>query len=397
MRRALVAAVLVALVGCGSASALESSDFRWTRALQAPGGGPIRFEPDPLLFAHSNGAGLSDLRVLDAVGEQVPWRFLPSDESRPPVELLNSGRQGAVAVALVDRGASPEPIDRIELTLADERFVGRVEVHGSDDRRAFTFLSSTPIYDIGGPRPARNTVAILPRTDFRYLRLRATGPSRIAGAVVSIGGTADETAIVSQPAWSERFTEGTTVVELDLRLAGVPVDELRLTSTTPRFDRTVEVAGSDDGLSYFTLARGRIFRFDGEAATAIPLQAEQRYLRVTIDNGDDRPLELVRVEAARRSRAVLVGGGHPGPLQLLYGNRGLGAPDYDFAQLPSGSLGLERVVRGRLGPERANESFEPTSDTRSFAARHPSLIQGALALTAFLLLAGGFLALRRRT
>ena len=393
----MAASALVALLSAGFAAALESSGFRWTRALQASGEGPIRFEPDPLLFAHSNGAGLSDLRVLDAAGEQVPWRFLPSDVSRPPVELLNSGRQGAFAVALVDRGASPEPIDRIELALPDERFVGRVEVLGSDDRRAFTFLSSTPIYDIGGPRPARNAVAVFPRADFRYLRLRATGPSRIAGAVVAVGGTADETPIVSQPAAEVEQRERTTVVDLDLGLAGVPVDEVRLTPTTPRFDRTVEVAGSDDGSLFFTLARGRIFRFDGEAATSIPLQAEQRYLRVTIENGDDRPLELLGVAVARRSRAVLVEGNHPAPLQLVYGNRGLGAPDYDFAQLPSASLGLERVVRGRLGPERPNEAFEPPADTRSFAARHPSLIQGALALTAFILLAGGFLALRRRT
>lgn len=397
MSRLLAVAAAVALVAAASATALESSGFRWIRTLQASGAGPIRFEPDPLLFAHSRGAGLSDLRVLDPAGEQVPWRFLPSDESRPPVELLNSGRQGSFAVALVDRGASPEPIDRIELALPDERFVGRVEVLGSDDRRAFTFLSSTPIYDIGGPRPARNTVAVFPRTDFRYLRLRAAGPTRISGAVVSIGGTADEAPIVSRPAAEVAQRDRATVVELDLRLAGVPVDEVRLTSTTPRFDRTVEVAGSDDGSSFFTLARGRIYRFDGAAATSIPLQADQRHLRVTIENGDDRPLELLGVAVARRSRAVLVEGGHPGPLELVYGNPGLGAPDYDFAQLPSGSLGLDRVVRGGLGPERPNEAFEPPADTRSFAARHPALIQGALALAAFALLAGGFLALRRRT
>jgi len=395
VRLVLVVAMLVASLAAGPAAALETSGFRWTRALEADGSGPVQFEPDALLLAHARDATLPDLRVLDAAGEQVPWRFLPSDETRPPVELLNRGRQGSFAVALVDRGPSAEPIDRIELDLPDERFVGRVEVLGSDDRRTFTFLSSTPVYDIGGARPARNTVAVFAQTDFRFLRLRAVGPSRIDGAVVAIGGGADEQPVVSQPPVAVEQRARTTVVELDLGLDGVPVDEVRLTTATARFERPVEVAESDDGTSFFVLARGRIFRFDDEAATSIPLEAEQRYLRVTIDNGDDRPLEGLSVSVARRSRAVLVDGGH-GPLRLVYGNARVGSPDYDFAQLPTKSLDLDRVVAGRLGPERANDAFAP-ADRRSFAARHPAVLQGALALAAFALLAGGFLALRRRT
>ena len=50
-----------------------------------------------------------------------------------------------------------------------------------------------------------------------------------------------------------------------------------------------------------------------------------------------------------------------------------------------------------LGPERRNEAFEPPADTRSFAERHPRLIQVALALAAAALAAAGFFALRRRT
>lgn len=88
---------------------------------------------------------------------------------------------------------------------------------------------------------------------------------------------------------------------------------------------------------------------------------------------------------------ILVAPGYRPPYRVLYGGPRV-RPEYDFAQQPE--------VRGTpaeatLGPERANEAFEPL-DTRTFAERHPVLIQAALGLAAAALLAGGFFALRRR-
>ena len=62
-------------------------------------------------------------------------------------------------------------------------FVGRVEVSGSDDRRTFTLLSTSVIYDIAGAAlHARSTTVVFPPSDFRYLFLRARGIPRIDGA-----------------------------------------------------------------------------------------------------------------------------------------------------------------------------------------------------------------------
>ena len=72
----------------------------------------------------------------------------------------------------------------------------------------------------------------------------------------------------------------------------------------------------------------------------------------------------------------------------------MAAPEYDFAQQPEPSGTPDAVT---LGPERANEAFEPPGDPRGFAERHPALLTAALALAAAALLAGGLLALRRRT
>jgi hypothetical protein len=69
-------------------------------------------------------------------------------------------------------------------------------------------------------------------------------------------------------------------------------------------------------------------------------------------------------------------------------------PVYDFARLPVPKP--TRFALGSLGAERRNQLFESPPDTRSFAARHSSVVTVALVLAAVAAAAAGALALRRR-
>ena len=169
--------------------------------------------------------------------------------------------------------------------------------------------------------------------------------------------------------------------------------EVRFSSSTPAFDRSVEISGSNDRRAYFPAGAGRLYRFAGSAETTVPLNSRYRYLRIRIDNGDDPPLENLRVTLLASRNYVLLAPGYAPPYRVLYGGR-VAPPEYDFAEQPE-VRGLPEYVS--LGPERTNEEFEAAPDTRSYAERHPALITLALALAAATLLAGGFLALRRRT
>jgi hypothetical protein len=379
-----------------AAAAVDRTGFRYTRALGAAPG-PTLLEPDKPLHAHAR-AGFADLRVVDATGRQVPWRPLPTlDEPHAtPVPLLNRGREGGKAVALIDLGPVRRVHDRIELDLPDRRFVGAVTVLGSDDRSRFTRLSTTQIYDVGGARPARSTTAVFPPTDHRYLRLEATGVAEILGATVAF----DPARPALEPVEAESRVvprPGATRVSLDVGYPHVPVDALRVRTSTARFDRPVTVSGSNDGRTFVFLADGRVTRFSGVSLTEIPVAARHRYLRVEIGNGDDPPLEGLRVEALARPRTLLLQEGFRPPYRLYYGDPGLRPPEYDFAALPRGELDLGSARPGRLGAERPNPAYEPPPDTRSFAERHPAVLQGALVLAALAVAAGGLLALRRRT
>jgi hypothetical protein len=392
-------APLAAGVQPAAAVDLDRGDSRYVRTLLAdPGSEPVLIEPDGALFEHSL-PGFADLRIADARGREVAWRRIRSRRSATPeaVPVLNSGRQGRFAVALLDLGARRRIRDRVALEVPDRGFVGRAVVLGADDRHGpFARLSATGIYDARGAQPARSTVAVFPPSDFRYLRIRAIGVSRIIGA--SVSGARERPRLLRRTTRSASLRqEGTrTIVTLDLGFQNVPVDEIRIAAATARYERPVAIFGSDFRHRFVPLTTARIFRFPGSGSAPISIGAHHRYIRIEIDNGDDLPLHGIDVSAWSRSRALLLEGGHPPPYTVYYGSPHANAPSYDFARLPTRALGVERAVRGQFGSERENPAFEPPPDTRSFAVRNPGLVTGALALAALAVGAVGLLALRRR-
>lgn len=398
MRRAIaVVCAALAAVPAAVAATVEQGEYRFVREVDAAGTGPIVVEPDGAVYAHARG-GLVDVRVLDAEGNQVAWRRLPAEAlASETLTVLNRGRQSGAAVALLDLGPEGRVHDRVELEIPDRNFVGRIVVSGSDRRGGpFTRLSATGIYDVRGARRARSTIGVFPPSDFRYLQLRATNVSTIQGAIVS--GAGQRPRRIERPVRTMRVRQDDerTIVTVDLGFRNLPVDELRVTSDTAQFDRPLLVSGSNDGIRFVPLVGARIFRFQGSSDAPVVVQAHHRYLRLSIDNGDDEPLEGIAVDARARSRALLLEGGRPRPYELLYGNPAGRAPEYDFARLPRSALGLSRAVEGRLSGERPNPEFSAEGPPRSFADEHPRIVQLSLAAAALVVAFAGFLAFRRR-
>src|SRR5919109_720812 len=376
-------------------AALRERDFRWERQLEATGGGLVTFRPDGPLFAHTK-PGQADLRVEDAGGRQVPWRPLPdpAPRSSKDVELLNAGVQGRAFVALLDLGPQRVVRNRAELVIqSDRNYVGRVTVEGSDDRQSFTRLSTTTVFDLQGAAPAVSTTLVFPPTDHRFLRLRGIGVPLPVSARVYSAPRRPELERVQARASTEQ-QQRQTHVRLDVRYPGLPVDRLRFRSTTRRFDRPVVVSGSNGSRTFRLVARGRIVRLGGVAQLELPVRSDFKLISVVVENGDDAPLDGLRVEALARPRTIVLAQGFQAPYRLLYGNRTLDAPEYDFASVPTREL--RPLAVGRLGPERANAAFEPPADMRSFLERNGWLVDGALALVAVALGGGGVFSLRRR-
>ena len=391
-------AILAAALAAGAAD-VDETQFRYTRTLGAPSGEAVRFTPDAPLYGHAR-TDFSDLRILDANGEQVPWRPEPKPAAVPGQEipLVARGRRDGVVTVVIDRGAAAPVVDRIALEIPDRTFVGDVEVQGSQTGAEGSYgrLSTTPIYSVRGAVSARSTTAVFPATDYRFLLVQTRGVSDVTGARVARDPERPPLERVS--AEVERRQEGTvTVIELDLGFSKVPVDNIRIRSSTPRYVRPVTVEGSNDGVSFVRLTQGEIARFPGVDLSQIPVSARRRILRLTIENGDDEPLARLSVSAEAQPRRLLLAAGFSSPFTLLYGSPEIDAPSYDFARLPAAATGFEQARRGDLGVERRNELFEPPADTRTFFERNDYVIELLLVVATVVVAAGGVLALRRRT
>ena len=313
--------------------------------------------------------GFRDLRVVDADGTQVPWRTEPLPDAVPPraVALVARGELDGVVSVVLDRGATADVIDRIELEVPDREFVGEVEVLGSSTgaEGSYAALSTTPIYAVRGAVAARSTTALFPSTDYRYLLVRARGVSRIDGATVArdpLQPRLDAVAATS----SVRRRSRATVVTLDLGFPNVPVDAVEVQSSTDTFVRRAVVEGSNDGTTFVPLGSAEVARYRGVDLDRIPVDGRQRYVRVTIANGDDAPLSDLRVRALARDRPLLLAEGFTPPYRLLYGAPGLAAPAYDFAQL---ARGRDRPGSSARGAARLERSSTRTSSLRPTRAR----------------------------
>jgi hypothetical protein len=386
---------LALLAALGLGAGVSASDFRYERTLpDEVASGRVAFEPDGLMLSHTRD-DFADLRVVDAQGRQVPWRRVPEGQvGRAPATVLNSGRRGDVAVALVDVGTARRIYERVELDIAGGNFVGRATVLGADRRLGpYTRLSTTTVFDVRGAEGARSTTVVFPPTDVRFLELRATGVARITGATVL--GRYERPDLVRRRLGviAGLRDPRATVVTLDFGVPGVPVSELDVSASDERYDRVVRVEASNDRGVWSPVGAGRIRRAPGELSPKLDLVSRRRYLRVRIENGDDPPLSDVRVEAYGPSFALMVEPGHPTPLRLLYGSADVPRPNYEFARLPA-DRPAEILVSGRLPPERLNPAFELPGE--SFGERHRWLVQAALGLAALVVALAGFLALRRR-
>jgi hypothetical protein len=396
----VISLALLALVVATVASAAQINprSFRYERTLSGIAGHPLLVQLDAPLLGHAR-PDLSDIRVIDAKGAQVPWRTVPEIAEPQPVSipLIDVGRENGVLVALLDLGTSRRVVNRINLQIPGSNFVGKVEVFGSDDRASYRSLGKTLVYDVRGATHSRSTVISFRSSDLRYLELRASGLPGITSATVSGQGIKNPYRVWKPISTTRTERKATTVVTLDLGYR-LPVTLLDVRAATPVYERPLEILGSYDGSHWLPLAEGRLFRFKGAAQDPISIDAQTRFLRLRIENGDDKPLGPIAVRVLAHPLTLYVKGGSPGPYRILYGSRSraLRAPDYDLARVPRSALGLDRAVSGRLGEERALAAPKAAAQAKSLLDRYPWLIEAALALVAIAFGAAGFVAFRSK-
>jgi hypothetical protein len=333
-------------------------------------------------------ADLSDLRLFDAQGKEVPF-LIDAGAGRPAgVEITQRFEARVLDAARTEiRRRSGPPLRRETLEIGlpatapqtgawvlvvethQGEFVARVSVDGIGAAGGTARLvEEGSVFRLAGPRAAEKLR--LPLPPFRGPRLRVIfeteRPFWLEPALrLESARSIERPGKIDVPleVISARSADGRTLVEL-ARPRGIVPDLLRIDTSTRTFDRRVEVR--DDGPSGAgVLGSGTLFRVEAlvpvgeQEVTLRPARGDR--LRVELEDGDSPALERLTFVAVTRQPSLIFSGG-TGRAGRAFGTLRFGggrahAPRYDLAGLlPPPS----RTVTGKAA-EAAALLYDPAT------------------------------------
>jgi hypothetical protein len=171
----------------------------------------------------------------------------------------------------------------------------------------------------------------------------------------------------------------------------VPVERVMLAIDPAQgnYQREMEVQTDKDSIA----GAGEIFRvhklrdgakIDFDRPWLAARATSRGQIRVLIHNGDDAPLRITHASLQQYERRIYFDCDAGVSPALLYGDRKLDAPEYDYAKLFQSDARAEMLP---LSAEQANAGFTGRPDDRPWSERHPAVLWTAI-LAAVALLGG---------
>jgi hypothetical protein len=117
-------------------------------------------------------------------------------------------------------------------------------------------------------------------------------------------------------------------------------------------------------------------------------------LTITVDNGDNPPLQLTSVQPLSVERRVYFDPQGKATLKLYYGDDKLSAPIYDYAKFFHLD---ESAAPAPLGPGAHNNAYTGRPDERPWSDRHPAVLWAAMLLAVAALTAVAIRGLKQAT
>ena len=394
-----------------AAADFSLKDWQHTKSITLPSElmdeGLVELVPDPQVYDRAR-LGLIDLRIIDGEEQEVPYHLDVEKGARErrsfPVTVRDIGFvPGQHSSFVADLGQEGILHNEIEVSTSSESFQREVTVEGSNDASNWAVLQEgTQIFDFTLKErgfTARDTRVRYPESTVRYLRVRITndgeGPLEISGASVSsvVETPAQE---VAYPATISELTEDSTkrtsLIVFDLGVRGLPTNRLTIETPQVNFYREITLEGTGDApqkdaANWSPIQRsGALYSYDtpklvGDKLTLEYPETTFRYLRLTVRNEDDPPLDIQGVEMHGVQRKLIFQAQLGTSYKLYYGNIDAHAPSYELGRiLPF--LDTEDLPTGSLGPQTDNQAFELEEKRVPFSERFPWLIPTVVALAA---------------
>lgn len=373
---------------------------------------------DAATYAHA-GAGVADLRLYSGSGDDaketayVVRRAVSPEPQQKIIPPLNLGKHHGPTTfeAEMPEGRYSD----VDLDITAKNFIASVAVTGSQTEAGTegTELGMFTIFDLTGQKLGRSTVLHLPESDLKYLYFAITGPIKpedVQG--LSVERIPTKQRFVTVAATSQVMQKGRESQIAFTVPAHVPVErvEFAVGAEPPNFSRdvTVQAAPATSGKEMTdeeppqpVESAGNLLRVHGKHngvqideehlavdAPDVDFGAQSSRWTVTVENGDDPPLDVQSVHLEMVERQLCFDAAAGARYALYYGDPALSAPQYDYARLFTPE---KDAAQATLGPEQKNPEYQARPDQRPFTDRHPGLLWAALILVIVVL---GWVALR---
>ena len=355
--RRLLPLLLAAAAASSSASAEDAvrpagAPARFARAVAPGAAGPNRLAVDAPLLAgsafRSGPALLSDLRLLDAAGREVPYLLVRPPRKEPAwvnASVLPIPETKSASGFEADLGALRR-IDRLRVAGLPAPFLKRLRLEGSGDRARWTVLAEEgTLFDLPDEGLSRTEIAF-PEGEHRWLRLawndaksgRVPLPARVEARLAGSGGAPEP---LREPvAFERRASEpGRSRFRLTLPAAGLPISAFEVgvaSGNVLREARVLESRLSGGRLVPTELGAATLRRAERDDASAAEMtvrveQPTEAELELVVEDAGNPPLVVASVTAIFDDLPFVYFESPDGaPLEARFGAPSLTRPRYDL-------------------------------------------------------------------
>jgi hypothetical protein len=336
---------------------------------------------------------LGDLRIRKD-GEEIPYVIetmsgsLQEHECRPEMIDKSVAPDAGLQITLdLAKCHEARKHSRLRIATPLTNFRQKVRIETSDDNHYWVEAREDGyIFDFTQDDRKLSVLTIdYPVATRRYVRATIFGwssPGDLTGAwsCYRVEREPERTIIDAiTPQRAEDRATRSSVLTLDLGQAGLPHDRVRLDAGQSDFHRAVQLEASEDGKAWFLLTQGALFRVPDEASLALSYpQRHERYLRLRIFNGDNRPVPVTRVFVETPKQVIKFLPPSAGDVALYYGARDAKSPVYDLAAILSRKEPLPETTP-IVGEWKINPDYHaPAAPARPWSDRHPVVLYAVL-------------------
>jgi hypothetical protein len=326
----------------------------------------------------------ADLRVVDAAGEEVPFKLIESKGNRSASELkvkvLNMSESTGKTTFVIDTGGRSWIHNRILFDVSAEGFVAKAKVEGSADQQKWSTLSENAlIYDLRAANDlVRNTDITYPNSDYRFMRVTIKNNDSVRVSINSVRvervkETPSKEREVIETGFNLKKNKDRSFAVIDLKHRQ-PSNRIELKTSNINFYRQVVVYGSnkindEDKKDWVELGGDVIYEFETPEQSSLPHYKSSkmsvsyesngfyRYLKLEIIDADDQPLKTGYLRVFDYERQLFFKTGRQ-PLSLFYDNPKALSPVYDIEKVYP-YIETVSTISAKLGSERENRNFIP--------------------------------------